>query len=293
MLQSANGVVDPHPKRKLRFGRRRRIVAALAIVGLLAAAWAYAVAVRNPVVRQARVALPGWPAEAAPLRVVLVSDVHVAGPDMPPERLARIVAQINALRPDLVLLAGDFNGDKPVATRSYPFPVALAPLAGLRPRLGSYAVLGNHDHWTDPAAATAALTAAGVRVLSNDAVRVGPLALGGIDDAYTDHADLPGTISAMQTLGGVPVLLSHSPDPFADLPADVPLMLAGHTHCGQIRLPLIGAVTYESRYGARFGCGRIEEGGRTLFVGAGLGTSVVPLRLGAAPELWLLELGSP
>ena len=68
-------------------------------------------------------------------------------------------------------------------------------------------------------------------------------------------------------------------------------MLAGHTHCGQIRLPLIGAVSHHVRYGERYACGRIDEGGRTLIVTAGLGTSILPLRLGARPDLWLVTIG--
>ena len=68
-------------------------------------------------------------------------------------------------------------------------------------------------------------------------------------------------------------------------------MLAGHTHCGQIRLPLIGAVSTMSEHGERYACGRVDEGGRTLIVGAGLGTSILPLRLGARPDLWLVTIG--
>lgn len=235
--------------------------------------------------------LPGWPADQPPLRLLLASDIHVQGPDMPPERLADVVAQINALNPDLVLIAGDFIGDRQLASRWYDYREALAPLAGLRARYGTIAVLGNHDHWRDPAAADRALRQTGVRVLANDAVRAGPLAVAGLDDDFTAHADLRRTVERMRAVGGVPVLLSHSPDPFPELPRDVPLMLAGHTHCGQIVLPLVGAVTYESRHGSRYGCGRIDEGGRSLFVSAGLGTSVLPLRIGAVPDLWLIEIG--
>ena len=86
-------------------------------------------------------------------------------------------------------------------------------------------------------------------------------------------------------------MLSHSPDPFPALHGDVTLMLAGHTHCGQIQLPFLGALFTESRYGRRYACGRMEEYGHTLIVSAGLGTSIVPLRLGARPDLWLITLG--
>lgn len=240
--------------------------------------------------RRAAVTLAGWPAGAPPVRALLISDIHVGGPDMPPERLARIVERANALRPDLVLLAGDFISDKRTGTRDYPYPAAVAPLAGLRARLGAVAVLGNHDHWKDAGEARAALRAIGVRVLDNDAAAVGPLALGGLDDAFTDHADLARTLARMDRLPGAKLLLSHSPDPFARLPDRVGLMLAGHTHCGQIAPPLIGPLSTQSRYGRRYACGIVREGGRTLIVSAGLGTSIVPLRVGAPPDMWLIRL---
>jgi len=251
-----------------------RLILLVVASGLGLAAFAYWTAVADPVVREARVALPGWPEGAPPVRAVLISDLHVAGPDMPPSRLARIVGRINALAPDLVLIAGDMVSDKRVSTRHYSHEAAMAPLGGLRPRLGSRA-----------------LAAAGVTVLDNQAAAAGPLAIGGLDDDFTDRADLPATLAAMRRLPGARILLSHSPDPFPDVPAEIGLVLAGHTHCGQVRLPFIGAPQTMSDYGQRYACGVIRENGRTLIVTAGLGTSGLPLRLGAVPDLWLVTIG--
>ena len=261
------------------------------LLGAVLASYGYWEETRTPIVRQASLALPGWPAGARPLRVVLFSDLHVGGPDMPPERVARIVAQVNALAPDVVLIAGDFITEKRLSTRLYAYPEALAPLAGLRPRLATVAVLGNHDHWRDAVAARRALIANGVKVLDNQAVQIGPLVVGGLDDSFTHHEDVPATLAAMRRLRGARILLSHDPDPFADLPPDIPLMVAGHTHCGQVALPFYGAFRTMSRYGRRYACGRVEEGGKTLFVTAGLGTSGIPVRIAAPPDLWLLTLG--
>ena len=153
------------------------------------------------------------------------------------------------------------------------------------------AVLGNHDHWRDAPAARRALARAGIRLLENQAVQIGPLAVGGLDDDFTGRADLPATLAALRRLEGPKLILSHSPDPFADPAPDVFLMLAGHTHCGQIAPPLIGPLSTMSDYGRRYACGLVREGGRTLVVTAGLGTSGIPLRLGAVPDLWLVEIG--
>ena len=87
------------------------------------------------------------------------------------------------------------------------------------------------------------------------------------------------------------ILLAHEPDIFTQVPARVALTIAGHTHGGQIRLPLIAPVWAPSEYGARFAYGHIVEGGRHLIVSGGLGCSKVPLRLGVPPEIVRIELG--
>lgn len=262
----------------------------LALAAVAAIAWSYCTAISDPVVRHADVELlaPDGPEQA--LKILLLSDIHVAGPDMPPERLAKIVKQANKLSADAVLIAGDLVSDKRVATRQFSMAEAVAPLKDLRSRLGVFAVLGNHDHWRNAAAAREALGEARIRVLDNSASRAGPLVIGGLDDAFTNHDDLGATIEAMKKLGGIPVLLSHSPDPFPQLSSNVALMVAGHTHCGQIRLPVAGALSYMSEHGDRYACGRIVEAGKTLIVSAGLGTSLLPLRLGAVPDMWLITL---
>ncbi len=244
---------------------------------------------RDPVVRHATVAVD-LPTGTAPLTIALISDIHVAGPDMPPERLERIVAQVNALQPNLVAIAGDLVSDKRTATHIYTPQQVVAPLAALRAPLGVVAVPGNHDHWFDMPALARELRKARITLLANDAARFGTLAVGGLDDDYTGRADLDATLAAMRAAGGVPVMLSHSPDPFAVMPAEVRLTLAGHTHCGQIGYPWGGAPAHMSDYGDRYACGRVDEDGRTLIVGAGLGTSVLPVRLFTAPEIWLVKL---
>jgi predicted MPP superfamily phosphohydrolase len=267
-----------------------RLLLVATLIGIAIVGWAYRTAISDPIVRFATVEM--LPAESSQkqLRILLLSDVHVAGPDMPPERLSQIVRQANAQRPDAVLIAGDFVSDKALATKHFSLENAIAPLGDLKSRFGTFAVLGNHDHWRSAAAAYSALRHAGINVLDNSAARAGPLVIGGLDDAFTHHDDLSATLRAMAVLGGEPVLLSHSPDPFPRVPAEVKLMLAGHTHCGQIRLPLVGAISYMSEYGDKYACGVVVEHGKTLVVGAGLGTSVLPLRLGAVPDMWLIVI---
>ena len=124
--------------------RRFILLLMLLAAGILLVGYRQATA--DPVVRQARIGVVDWPKDQPPLRLVLISDVHVAGPDMPPARLARIVEGINSLSPDLVLIAGDFVSDKKLSTHQYSEAQATAPLRHLRASLGIVAVLGNHDH---------------------------------------------------------------------------------------------------------------------------------------------------
>ena len=270
--------------------RRLRRPAVLCV----AAAWLLLVhmvllAGSTPVIRSIRVAFPDWPVGATDLRIVFLSDPHTSTPGDTPRRLAETAARITALHPDLVLLGGDFIANVSFA-RIYTPAASLAPLAGLQARSGVFAMLGNHD-WPDAARVRDTLAAAAIRPLDNDAVRVGPLAVLGVGDAYSHHADIPLTVRRWRAIGGIPIVFTHSPDSAPALPPAIRLLLAGHTHCGQVRLPLIGALTTQSRYGVRYGCGVVREGDRTIIVSAGLGLSGLPLRLGAGPDLWLVTVG--
>ncbi len=247
----------------------------------------------DPVVLRTQVPLPGLPAGSKPITAALISDIHVAGPDMPPERLARIVQQINALEPDIIFIAGDLVSEKRASTHIYAPEEIVAPLGQLRAPLGVVMTPGNHDHWFDWDALKAELEAHGIRVLQNESAQIGPLAIGGVDDAYTRRDDLSLVLDQMRDLTGGRLIVTHSPDVTPQLPADISLVLAGHTHCGQISLPLIGAPAYMSQYGDRYACGAMVENGRTIIVGAGLGTSLLPIRFGTRAEIWLIELITP
>lgn len=269
----------------------KRAIAGLLLLGLAILWLGYRNATADPVVRRGQVAMASWPRGAPPIRVALLSDIHVAGPDMPPARLDRIVAQVNALSPDLVVIAGDLVSDKRVGTHRYPVAQAVAPLGGLRARLGVFAVLGNHDHWRDAAAFRRELPRRGVQVLANEAVRAGPVVIAGADDPYTGRADPSALGRSASRLAGPVVTLAHSPDIVPRLSPRFGLVLAGHTHCGQIALPMLGPIATMSDHGDRYACGMIREGGRTTIVSAGLGTSLLPVRFGAPPDFWLITLG--
>lgn len=117
--------------------------------------------------------------------------------------------------------------------------------------LGTYAVLGNHDHWREAASMRRALRAVGIPVLENRAIRAGSLTLVGVGDAFTEHADVARAARQAAQLPGPTLVFTHGPDVVPHLPARFGLVLAGHTHCGQIVLPLLGALATASDYGTR------------------------------------------
>jgi predicted MPP superfamily phosphohydrolase len=275
---------------------KRRLGAFAVILGAALTA-AGCVGVRNatstPEARVASVHLAQLPSNSPPIRIALLSDIHVGNIGMRPERLASIVRSVNAARPDIVLLAGDFvigESKKGTAERSYD----LALLADLRATHGVFAVMGNHDHWTDLDAIQSRLTDAGVQVLENEATTIGPITLVGLGDRFSGHDDIALAAARSKTLGGIPVAFSHSPDLASDLPQNFRLLLAGHTHCGQMVAPVIGPIVRYSKwrrlYDPKYRCGRIDEAGRSIFVTAGVGSGAVPLRFNAMPDWWLVEL---
>ncbi|HYC32377.1 MAG TPA: metallophosphoesterase, partial [Gemmatimonadales bacterium] len=199
-----------------------------------------------------------------------------------------------AARPDLVLFGGDFVGTDAHAIGE------LAPLLGEVPApLGRYAVLGNHDWWTDAAIVAGGLEAAGVTLLLNRSVRLPApfedVVVCGLDDPWAGH---PDPVRAFAGAEGIRIVLMHQPSGLLDI-GDRPFAVAmcGHTHGGQIALPGgIPVVVPHGRLSRRYARGRYAlEGGRVLIVSRGIGCSTLPFRMFAPPEVVVcdLELGRP
>lgn len=272
--------------------RRLALLVLVAVAALGAKAWYDTM--RAPVVERLVVESDDLPQGAAPVTIALLADIHVAGPDMPPERLAAIVSQVNTLQPDLVAIAGDLISEKRTATRVYSAAEVTAPLGKLSAPLGVVVVPGNHDHWFDWSALAAQLSRyPQITVLRNQAVQRGPLVIGGVDDDFTGRADLYATVAAMAGKKAARIMLTHSPDIFPQVPVNVDLVLAGHTHCGQIAWPWGGAPATMSDYGDLYACGVTRQHGKVLVTSAGLGTSLLPVRLFTHPEIWLIEIRPP
>ena len=287
--------------RRLLHGRRIFLAGGLGTViavGWVLGVWAFLVEPATLIVRHVTVESASW--RGPPLRIGIISDTHVAAPHTDVARIERLVRRMNAERPDIVMLLGDYaGGHEPAAVRAPPerseILRGVEAFRELDSPLGSLGVLGNHDSWYDDAAIAAALTRGHVRVLDNQAERIdrpaGAFWVAGLADMHSPRQ--PPTVSG--TLADVTddapvIVLTHWPDPFTDVPDRVALTLAGHTHCGQVNLPLLGRLVHASQMSERWACGLYDEGGRKLFVTGGVGVSILPVRFRAAPEIVILTL---
>ncbi len=282
-------------------------------VGLGGYAFGVEPLVRMSVTRY-RLTPPRWPRDLK-LRMAVLADIHACDPWMTLQRVEKIVTATNRLTPDMVFLLGDYVAGMRWVTEYVPSSQWSAALAELKAPLGVHAVLGNHDWWEDRAAqqrqqgptiAGKALEDVGIPVYENDAVRLEKdgqaFWLAGLGDqlAFLTRNklgqrccrgvdDLPGTLAKVTDDAPV-VLLAHEPDIFPKVPDRVSLTIAGHTHAGQVRLFGYSPVV-PSRYGNRYAYGHVVEEGRNLIVSGGLGTSIMPVRFGAPPEIVMVELG--
>lgn len=280
--------------------KRLALVFAALAIGLSAlAVRGVANARATPLVRTMRIELSGWPDGAPDITVALLSDIHIGNIGMGGARLRSIVAQVNAQLPDLVVIAGDLVVGHAAADVTAARAAQLTDaLSGLDAPLGVLAVLGNHDYWTSPADVKTALAAAHIDVLENASARRGPITIVGVSDAFSEHDDIVQALAGLGDGSEPLVVLTHSPDIAPQLPRSVRLVLAGHTHCGQIVIPFLRPPIprspiegWKPLYDPHYLCGLIEDPGRSVIVTAGLGPGTVPMRFGAPPDWWLVTLG--
>lgn len=288
-------------KRWDSLSRRTRWIA-FAAIGLFEAAYwlniyAWFVEPNLLVVRRIELVSEDW--TGAPITIAAVSDTHVGSPHVNAERVSRIVQRVNGLHPDIVALLGDYvGGHAPDAERSGreqdEILDGIAAFAAFDAPLGVVAVLGNHDVWYRRETIARALEEAGVAVLWNRHVVINrtndDIVIAGLADDMTGDPDFAAALDGAPTEVNT-VVLSHSPDPFADMPLGSALMLAGHGHCGQVTIPFIGRPILPLR-NRSYDCGLIEENGKRMLVTAGVGTSIIPVRFLNPPEIVLVRVSN-
>ena len=279
----------------------------LVLIGICLLAYGYFIEPHRLVVTHKTIHIKNWDAAFEGLRVAAISDVHGGSNGASAEQLRRVVATTNELEPDLIVLIGDYvsqTGDAGT-NRQLRMPVKdiADNLSGLKARYGVLAVLGNHDGWFGDESVRVELERVGYNVLESEVVSIEhggrTLRILGLQDHLKFQNWQWLSNMGKQALGsdaGNVMVLEHSPDilPMITgellISADLKLILAGHTHGGQVWLPVFGRPVVPSSYGQKYAYGHVKENGVDMFVTSGIGTSILPFRFLVPPEIALITI---
>ncbi|MFN3418349.1 MAG: metallophosphoesterase [Pyrinomonadaceae bacterium] len=240
------------------------------------------------------------------LKIVAISDLHCGSNAVNAEKLRDLLALANGQNPDIVVLLGDFVSEYEGGTKlRMPLDEMTQNIRGLKARYGVFAVMGNHDDWYDSELVKNAVQAAGYRILDDEIATLDinntKLRLLGLRDHLRINswkAFSEQTRHLIDTDGGSGdiIVLEHSPDVLPmitgelSISPDTRLMLAGHTHGGQVWLPILGRPIIPSSYGQKYAYGHIRDQGLDMFVTSGVGTSILPFRFLVPPEIAVITL---
>lgn len=277
-------------------------------VGALCLAYSYFIEPNRLVIKKQKIIIENWKKSFDNLKIVAVSDIHGGSNAVTEEKIREIVLKINEQNADLVVLLGDYVSENSNHVGlKMPMETVAANLKGIRAKYGVFAVLGNHDGFFDDARVYSSLESSGIRVLENQLAVIEKdgqkLRIIGLKDhqkmqnwkKFSDEAK--AVLSATENQGDV-IVLEHSPDILPAITGELAissnlkLMLAGHTHGGQIWLPILGSPLIPSSYGQKYAFGHIKDRNLDLFVTTGIGTSVFPFRFMMPPEIAVLEISS-
>jgi predicted MPP superfamily phosphohydrolase len=273
---------------------RRQFISGLAAAPLVAvsatAAYSTLIAPHSYEVTQTDIFIPNLPDRFEGFRITQLTDIHHSRiVDL--FEVQQVVKIANETKPDLMVLTGDYT----TSYRRYIEPCAEV-LTGLRAPEGVWAVLGNHDHYTDPELTTRALERNRIAVMnnSNTVISRGPdaIQLAGIDDwSWNGTNWLKAFYGRNEKLPLV--LLSHQPTVLdLEQSKSASLIISGHTHGGQIKLPFIGAPARFATIDMKYANGLFRRGQTQLYVSRGTGVIGLPVRLGVRPEIAVLRLRS-
>ena len=295
-------------------GRKIQTVLISAVtIALLTLAYSYFIEPNRLVVAEEEIAVKDWNPAFDGLRIALISDIHGGSNGASAANIRRVVETTNAQNPDLVVILGDFVSQsttrQPIRERPLRMPIREVAdnLSGLSAKHGVYVVLGNHDGWYGDEEIATELRRVGYHVLQNEIAFIRQNGASFRLLGLKDHLKLDSWISFDNTVRSVVnsypkegqiVVLEHSPDIlyilnyWKHLNPDLKLMLAGHTHGGQVWLPILGAPFVPSSVGQRYTRGHVKEEGVDMFVTSGVGTSILPFRFMVPPEVAIVTIRS-
>ncbi len=275
--------------------RIRFALLTLLILILSCGVWGFLIEPSRLVIHPETIQIDNWPQELNGLRIAVISDIHTGAPFINDRKLQQIVSTTNALNPDLIVLLGDYMSPNSWHSHRVEPEVTAAAMKNLKAPLGVYSILGNHDWWYNGEKVRRAFEQEGIKVLEDEATEIKwhdkSFWLVGLADLWTRAQHIDQTIAKAPARATI-IALTHNPDIFPRLPQSVPLLIAGHTHGGQVNLPLIGTPIVPSRFGQKYTAGQVYENGHHLFITTGIGTSILPVRFRVTPEIVILTIKS-
>lgn len=236
-----------------------------------------------------------WPAACNGKRVAVLADLHVGSPHKGIDSLRDLVKQVNAAKPDLVVLPGDFV-IQGVVGGSFVSPEWASKVLGqLDAPMGVFAVLGNHDWWLGADRVVTALSQNNITMLEDTSQKITAgecqIRLVGITDLWEGPHNVEQAMAGIAPDESV-LAFTHNPDIFPELPERISLTIAGHTHGGQVCFPVFGCPVVPSDFGERYVKGHVIENDKHLYVSSGVGTSILPVRFLVPPEVTILEISN-
>ncbi len=290
--------------------KRKIVIAAslLSLIALICVAYGFLIEPNRLLANSYEIKIKNWNKAFDNYKIVAISDIHGGSNFIDEAKIKKIVELANEQNPDLIVLLGDYISQQARDHTLLKMPIATIAdnLKGLKAKDGVFAVLGNHDGWySDPNVRTE-FARIGYRVLENEIIYIErgseKFRLFGLKD----HMKIKEWFAFANEMRGIleknpngdVVILEHSPDVLPvftndiTIAKDVKLMLCGHTHGGQVWLPIIGTPMVPSGYGQKYANGLVVEKNINLFVTPGIGTSLIPVRFGVPPEISVLTIKS-
>jgi uncharacterized protein len=264
------------------------IVFSILLIPVITLAYAVFIEPYSIEIKEVAISSPDIPHSFDGKRIVFVSDIH-NGDYFSRERVTNLVSRINGLKPDMIILGGDYAYWGSTNTS-----VCFEELKNLQAPIGKYGVLGNHDYWEGEPEVLKNMNYSGITSLNNQGYWIYSgserIRLGGVSDLWHGMADpIPTIIEANQS--DYVIMVSHNPDYAEELETPiVDLVLSGHTHGGQVTLFGLWAPYMSSSYDQKYRGGFVDTAFTTVYVTRGIGMTLLPIRFFARPEITVLAL---